>query len=166
MLAACWALDDWLTAFHVARCVSACSPMGWSSWNPYHAGVMGLDETTIRAQADAMVSSGMAAAGYSYINIDDFWANHSRAANGSMIPSHSFPSGMKNLADYVHSKGLRFGLYTDVGTTTCGGQPGAWGHECADAQTFADWGIVRRSSAEHFCIRCAASETKRGVVAL
>jgi len=116
------------------------SPMGWSSWNPYHAGVIGLDEKTIRAQADAMAQH-LSAFGYSYINIDDFWAEHSRAANGSMVPSKSFPSGMKNLADHVHSKGLLFGLYTDVGTATCGGQPGAWGHECADAQMFAEWGI-------------------------
>eukprot|EP01046_Picozoa_sp_COSAG06_P019059 COSAG06_NODE_1346_length_9780_cov_44.066729_3_plen_203_part_00 len=123
-----------LRAAAVAR-----SPMGWSSWNPYHAGVIGLDEKTIRAQADAMAQH-LSAFGYSYINIDDFWAEHSRAANGSMVPSKSFPSGMKNLADHVHSKGLLFGLYTDVGTATCGGQPGAWGHECADAQMFAEWG--------------------------
>ena len=115
--------------------------MGWSSWNPYHAGQMGLDEKGIRAQADAMVSSGMAAVGYSYINIDDLWANRSRGADGAILPSHAFPSGMKALATYVHSKGLKFGLYSDVGTKTCGGQPGSFGHECADAATLADWGV-------------------------
>ena len=124
----------------LSRCCCA-RRMGWSSWNPYHAGQMGLDEKGIRAQADAMVSSGMAAVGYAYINVDDLWANRSRGADGAILPSHAFPSGMKALATYVHSKGLKFGLYSDVGTKTCGGQPGSFGHECADAATFADWGV-------------------------
>ena len=132
--------------------------MGWSSWNPYHAGQMGLDEKGIRAQADAMVSSGMAAVGYSYINIDDLWANRSRGADGAILPSHAFPSGMKALATYVHSKGLKFGLYSDVGTKTCGGQPGSFGHECADAAHRTNLAICTPVSRG----ACAPNETRSG----
>ena len=75
-------------------------------------------------------------AGYTYINIDDFWSG-GRDANGTLVATSAFPSGMASLAAYVHSKGLKFGLYTDVGTKTCGGSPGSYGHECHDAMTFA-----------------------------
>jgi alpha-galactosidase len=89
-----------------------------------------------------MVSSGMAGAGYTYINIDDEWAELERSADGSLVAdTRKFPSGMKNLSDYIHGKGLKFGLYTDVGVKTCGGQPGSYGHECQDAQQFAAWGV-------------------------
>ena len=88
-----------------------------------------------------MVSSGLFAAGYHYINIDDLWAT-GRDQNGTIVASASrFPSGMAALATYLHSKGLSFGLYTDVGTKTCGGSPGSFGHECQDARTFAEWGV-------------------------
>jgi|EP01046_Picozoa_sp_COSAG06_P053969 alpha-galactosidase len=94
------------------------------------------------AQADAMVSSGMRDAGYVYINIDDLWAAKHRSANGSLVPDPAkFPSGFHALSAYIHGKGLKFGLYSDVGATTCGGQPGSFEHECADAQQFADWGV-------------------------
>ena len=102
-------------------------PMGWSSWNKFACNV---SEKLIREQADAMVASGMKDAGYQYINVDDCWQAKSRDADGNIQadPEH-FPSGIKALADYVHSKGLKFGLYSDAGSLTCFGRPGSAGHE-------------------------------------
>ncbi|RYE95235.1 MAG: glycoside hydrolase family 27 protein [Oxalobacteraceae bacterium] len=113
-------------------------PMGWNSWNKFACNV---SEQLIRQQADAMVSSGMKAAGYTYIVIDDCWQK-SRDADGNIQPDpERFPSGMKALADYVHSKGLKFGLYSDAGALTCGGRPGSAGHEFQDARQYAKWGV-------------------------
>jgi alpha-galactosidase len=114
-------------------------PMGWNDWNHYGCSI---SDSLIRQQADAMVNSGMQAAGYQYVNIDDCWASKSRTSNGSIVPDSSkFPNGMASLASYVHSKGLKLGLYTDAGTATCAGYPGMYGHEQQDANTFASWGI-------------------------
>jgi alpha-galactosidase len=89
-----------------------------------------------------MVSSGMQAAGYQYINIDDMWQASSRDSSGNIAPSASkFPNGMKALADYVHGKGLKLGLYSDRGTKTCAGLPGSYSYETKDAQTYASWGV-------------------------
>jgi len=113
-------------------------PMGWNSWNYFGCNV---SESMIRAQADAMVSSGMKDAGYQYIVIDDCWQT-SRDANGYIIADPTrFPSGMKALADYVHSKGLKFGLYSCAGTLTCAGRPGSKGYEYKDAEKYAEWGV-------------------------
>lgn len=113
-------------------------PMGWNSWNKFACNV---DEKLIRETADAMVSSGMKAAGYSYINIDDCWHGE-RDSLGFIHPDGKrFPSGMKALADYVHSKGLKLGLYSDAGSQTCGGRPGSRGFEFQDALTYAAWGV-------------------------
>ncbi len=113
-------------------------PMGWNSWNKFQCGV---NEKIIREIADAMVSSGMRAAGYEYINIDDCWQGY-RDSLGFIHPdSVKFPSGMKALADYVHSKGLKLGLYSDAGNKTCAGYPASRGHEYQDAITYAKWGI-------------------------
>lgn len=118
--------------------LSVTPPMGWNSWNIYGCNV---DEDKIKQAADAAVSSGMKAAGYTYIVIDDCWQT-SRAADGTIIADPvKFPSGMAALATYVHSKGLKFGLYTDAGYTTCAGRPGMYGHEAQDAATFAAWGV-------------------------
>jgi alpha-galactosidase len=112
--------------------------MGWNSWNKFGCNI---DEKLIRETADAMVSLGLKDAGYGYVNIDDCW-HGTRDENGSIRPDAGrFPSGMKALADYVHGKGLRLGLYSDVGATTCGGRPGSRGHEYQDAITYAGWGI-------------------------
>ncbi len=111
-------------------------PMGWNSWNLF-AGK--IDDQTVRAIADAMVSSGMRDAGYIYVNIDDTWEGV-RDANGNLQPNHKFPD-MKALADYVHSKGLKLGIYSSPGPRTCAGYPGSYGHEEQDAKTFASWGI-------------------------
>jgi alpha-galactosidase len=111
--------------------------MGWNSWNKFACNV---NEQVVRATADAMVSSGMRDAGYQYVVIDDCW-HGPRDANGFItVDTQKFPSGIKALADYVHSKGLKFGIYSDAGRLTCGGRPGSQGHEYQDALTYARWG--------------------------
>ena len=114
-------------------------PMGWNSWPGYGCGVT---ESVVKAAADAMASDGLAGAGYKYVNIDDCWQDTARDAQGKLQSNPTrFPSGIKALADYVHAKGLKLGIYEDAGTSTCGGYPGSLGHETTDAQTFADWGV-------------------------
>jgi len=113
-------------------------PMGWNSWNKFACNV---NEKLIRETADAMVSTGMQAAGYTYVNIDDCW-HGARDSLGFIHPdSARFPSGMKALADYIHAKGLKVGIYSDAGDKTCGGHPGSRGHEYQDAVMYAKWGI-------------------------
>lgn len=113
-------------------------PMGWNSWNKFACNV---DENMIKQMADAMVSTGMKDAGYTYINIDDCW-HGDRDSLGFIHPdAKRFPSGMKALADYVHAKGLKLGIYSDAGSQTCGGRPGSRGFEAQDAMTYAQWGI-------------------------
>jgi alpha-galactosidase len=114
-------------------------PMGWNSWNKFGCGV---SDTLVRQTADAMVSSGMAAAGYQYVNIDDCWSVTTRDANGNLQPDPTkFSNGIKAVADYLHSKGLKLGIYGDRGTTTCANYPGSYGHETQDANTWASWGV-------------------------
>jgi alpha-galactosidase len=113
-------------------------PMGWNSWNKFGCNV---SEDLIRQMADAMVASGMKDAGYQYVVIDDCW-QVSRDPDGNIVPDpQRFPSGMKALADYVHSKGLKFGLYSDAGTGTCQKRPGSRGYEFQDARQYAAWGV-------------------------
>jgi len=112
--------------------------MGWNSWNHFACDV---NEQTIRETADAMVSSGMRDAGYRYVVIDDCWQVSRDAAGTLVADPQRFPHGIKALADYVHAKGLEFGIYTDAGTNTCQGRPGTLGHEVQDARTFAAWGV-------------------------
>ncbi|KAK1404242.1 Alpha-galactosidase [Heracleum sosnowskyi] len=114
--------------------------MGWNSWNHFQCNI---DEQMIRQTADAMASTGLAALGYDYINLDDCWGELNRDSQGNMVPHKTkFPSGIKALADYVHSKGLKLGIYSDAGTQTCSRtMPGSLGFEEQDAKTFASWGI-------------------------
>lgn len=113
-------------------------PMGWNSWNKFGCDV---SEKLIKEMTDAVVSSGMQAAGYQFVNIDDCW-QVDRDPQGNIIADPArFPSGMKALADYVHGKGLKLGLYTDAGTLTCAKRPGSLNHEVQDAKTYAGWGI-------------------------
>jgi alpha-galactosidase len=113
-------------------------PMGWNSWNKFACNV---SEQLIREAADALVKSGMRDAGYQYIVIDDCW-QVDRDGQGNIIPDPTrFPGGMKALADYVHSKGLKFGLYSDAGTLTCQKRPGGRGYEFQDARQYAAWGV-------------------------
>ena len=111
-------------------------PMGWNSWNHF-AGK--IDDKTVREMADAMVTSGMRDAGYIYVNIDDTWEGD-RDANGIIHTNNKFPD-MKALADYVHSKGLKLGIYSSPGPNTCAGYEGSYAHEEQDAKTYAAWGI-------------------------
>ncbi len=111
-------------------------PMGWNSWNKFRGLV---DDGAVRGMADAMASNGMKDAGYQYINIDDTWEG-SRDASGNITTNKKFPD-MKALADYVHSKGLKIGIYSSPGPNTCAGYEGSYGHEEQDARTYAAWGI-------------------------
>jgi alpha-galactosidase len=111
-------------------------PMGWNSWNKFAERV---DDVTVRTMADAMVTSGMRDAGYIYINIDDTWEG-ARDAQGNITGNAKFPN-MKGLADYVHSKGLKIGIYSSPGPQTCAGYEGSYGHEAQDAKTYAAWGF-------------------------
>ena len=113
-------------------------PMGWNSWNKFAKNV---NEELIRETADAMATNRMKAAGYQYVNIDDCWQGE-RDRNGNIQPDPArFPSGIKALADYVHSRGLKLGIYSDAGARTCGGRPGSRGHEYQDARSYAEWGV-------------------------
>ena len=111
-------------------------PMGWNSWNKFAGRV---DDATVRGIADAMASNGMKEAGYVYVNIDDTWEG-GRDAQGNILTNKKFPD-MKALADYVHKKGLKLGIYSSPGPNTCAGYEGSYGHEEQDARTYAAWGI-------------------------
>jgi alpha-galactosidase len=111
-------------------------PMGWNSWNLFAGRI---DDKTVREMADAMVSSGLREAGYIYLNIDDTWEGD-RDASGVIHSNNKFPD-MKALADYVHSKGLKFGIYSGPGPYTCAGYEGSYAHEAQDAKTYAEWGV-------------------------
>jgi alpha-galactosidase len=113
--------------------------MGWNSWNTF--GVT-INEDMIKEMADIIVSSGMKYAGYEYIIVDDGWEALNRDSSGNLVPDpKKFPNGMKALADYVHSKGLKFGIHNCAGNTTCNGFPGGRGHEYQDARLYASWGV-------------------------
>jgi len=130
--------DNYVQDYTKYQGLALTPPMGWNSWNKFACNV---DENMIKQMADAMVSNGMKEAGYTYINIDDCW-HGDRDAKGFIHPDATrFPSGMKALADYVHSKGLKLGIYSDAGSQTCGGRPGSRGYEFQDALTYAEWGI-------------------------
>ncbi|TDC25658.1 NPCBM/NEW2 domain-containing protein [Kribbella albertanoniae] len=114
-------------------------PMGWNSWNTF---ACDINEALIRDTADAMVSSGMAAAGYEYVNIDDCWMAPQRDGSGRLQADPvRFPSGIKAIADYVHARGLKLGIYSSAGSHTCQGLPASLGHETVDAQSWASWGV-------------------------
>ena len=112
--------------------------MGWNSWNKFQGNI---SEEVIKGIADAMVEEGLLEAGYTYLNIDDCWHGKRDADGFIQVDAKKFPSGMKALADYVHSKGLKMGIYSDAGTETCGGYPGSLGHEYQDAIQYSRWGI-------------------------
>ncbi len=119
--------------------LAAKPPLGWNTWNTFsHA----INEDLIKESADAMISTGLKDAGYEYIVIDDCWSLRERDEHGRMVPDpEKFPNGIKAVADYVHSKGLKFGIYSCAGTHTCAGFPGSYDYEYIDAETFAEWGV-------------------------
>ena len=150
-------------------------PMGWNSWNFF---AQDINEKRIKAIADAMVSSGMRDAGYTYLVLDDAWMAAERDANGALqADSDKFPKGMKEIGDYLHSKGLKFGIYQDRAHLTCQGLPGSFGHERIDMETFASWGVDyvkmdscfgryngRLSSEDYMIFRMFLEQTGRPVV--
>jgi alpha-galactosidase len=152
--------------------VALTPPMGWNSWNKFACNV---SEDMIKSMVDAMVTSGMKDAGYQYVVIDDCW-QVSRDENGFIVADpQRFPSGMKALADYVHSKGLKFGLYSDAGKKTCAGRPGSQGHEFQDALQYARWGVdylkydwcntdTRNAQEAYSTMRDALAATHRPIV--
>jgi alpha-galactosidase len=147
LLALVTVIGSWVAAAPAASALEnglAQTPaMGFNNWNSTHCRAE-FNEQMVRGIADLFVTKGLKDAGYSYVNIDDCWAEPSRDAGGNLVPNRTrFPNGIKAVADYVHGKGLKFGLYTSAGTATCDGQgfPGAIGHEQQDANTFASWGV-------------------------
>ena len=122
----------------VSRGLALTPPMGWNTWNKFACNV---SDELVRGMADAMVKSGMKDAGYQYIVIDDCW-QVSRDAQGNIVAdAQHFPNGIKAVADYVHSLGLKFGIYSDAGAKTCQGRPAGLGHEYQDARTYASWDV-------------------------
>ena len=114
-------------------------PMGWNSWNTFGENI---NEQLIFETADKMVESGLKDSGYDYLVIDDCWSLRERDKNGKLVADpEKFPHGMRAVADYVHSKGLKFGMYSCAGNLTCAGYPGSFEHEFTDAKTFAEWGV-------------------------
>lgn len=114
-------------------------PMGWNSWNTFSSNI---SEDLVKEVADTMVANGMRDAGYTYLVLDDTWSLRERDADGFLVPDPAkFPSGMKALADYVHARGFKLGIYSCAGAKTCAGYPGSQGHEYQDARTWAAWGI-------------------------
>lgn len=113
--------------------------MGWNSWNKFGTGI---NEQMVKEMADALISTGLKDAGYNHILLDDGWMDMERDAQGNLVPHpEKFPNGIKVVADYVHSKGLKFGVYNCAGSKTCAGYPGSLGHEYQDALKYAEWGI-------------------------
>jgi len=133
---ACFTATPQTSAAQQISPVAQTPPMGWNSWNYFFGKVTDKD---IRDSADQIVSTGMKDAGYIYVNIDDTWEGK-RDATGVLHTNEKFPD-MKALADYVHSKGLKIGIYSGPGTKTCAGYPASLGHEEQDAQLYASWGI-------------------------
>lgn len=114
-------------------------PMGWNSWNTF---AENINEKVVMETADFIVESGLKDCGYEYVIIDDCWSLRERNEKGELVPDpEKFPNGIKYVSDYVHSKGLKFGMYSCVGTLTCAGFPGSLDHEFIDAKSFAEWGV-------------------------
>ncbi|WP_432977887.1 NPCBM/NEW2 domain-containing protein [Dactylosporangium sp. CA-233914] len=145
-LAVCAAVPLVVTAVSPAAAAATPQPgpltapvMGWNSWNRFGCDI---DENLIKATADAMVSTGLRDSGYTYVDIDDCWMAGTRDAQGRLQPDPvRFPGGIAALADYVHARGLKLGIYSSAGTATCQGLPASLDHEVTDAQTWASWGV-------------------------
>jgi alpha-galactosidase len=152
--------------------LAATPPMGWNSWNKFQCHV---SEDLVKSVADALVTSGMKDAGYTYVVIDDCWQVSRDESGNILADAKLFPSGIKALADYVHAKGLKFGIYSDAGTQTCGGRPASQGHEFQDARSYASWGVdylkydwcntgTRNAEEAYATMNAALLETGRPIV--
>ncbi|MET8132947.1 alpha-galactosidase [Streptomyces sp. NPDC005251] len=136
---AAWVLGAAPQADALPNGLALTPPMGWNSWNKFGCNVT---EQKVESVADYLVSSGLAAAGYTYVDIDDCWMAGSRDSAGRLVPDPvKFPDGISGTAAYVHGKGLKLGIYESAGTKTCAGYPGSLGHEQTDANSFASWGV-------------------------
>lgn len=132
-------MERMISAMNKKTLLGLVPPMGWNSWNTF---TWDINEQLIRDVADRFVAEGYKEAGYEYIVIDDCWSLKERDTEGRLVPDpEKFPSGMKALADYIHEKGLKFGMYSCVGTHTCAGYPGSFEHEFQDAEQLAEWGV-------------------------
>ena len=130
--------DEKTVTFEIGDTLALTPPMGWMSWNKFGPNI---SEELVKETADALVASGLRDVGYCYLVIDDHWHGE-RDDKGYIHPDpEKFPHGMKALADYVHARGLKLGIYSDAGTRTCGGEPGGYGYEEKDAETYAEWGV-------------------------
>jgi alpha-galactosidase len=119
--------------------LSKTPPMGWNTWNTFAGDI---SESLIKETTDAMIEYGLRDAGYQYVVIDDCWSEKQRGTGGELLPDAAkFPSGMKNLGEYIHDRSMKFGMYSCVGIRTCADFPGSLGHEYLDADTFASWGV-------------------------
>jgi alpha-galactosidase len=154
------------------RGLAGTPPMGWNSWNKFGCNV---SESMIRQMADAMAKSGMKNAGYQYVVIDDCWQVERDKSGNIVADAERFPGGIKALADYVHSLGLKFGIYSDAGSKTCAKRPGSLGHEYQDALQYAGWGVdylkydwcnttTQDAQAAYALIRNALNSTGRAIV--
>ena len=133
------AVDTGVSSVQSYNGLALTPPMGWNDWYQYGCGVT---QAEVLANAKALVSSGLAALGYDYVNLDDCWMAQQRAANGQLQADPTrFPNGIPWLAAQLHAMGLKLGLYESFGNTTCQGRPGSYGHYQQDAQTFASWGV-------------------------
>jgi alpha-galactosidase len=161
-----------LSAQDPSKGLASTPPMGWNSWNKFGCNV---NEEMIRKMADAMVSSGMKDAGYQYVVIDDCWQVERDASGNIVADVKHFPAGIKALADYVHSRGLKFGIYSDAGSMTCAKRAGSLGHEYQDALQYAAWGVdylkydwcnttTQDAQAAYALIRNALNATGRPIV--
>lgn len=141
-------------------------PLGWNTWNTFEANI---SEQLIIESVDAMLESGLKDTGYEYVVIDDMWSLKQRDKNGRLVPDpQKFPHGMKYIADYIHSKGLKFGMYSCAGYATCAGYPGSYEYEWIDAQTFAEWEVdfLKYDFCFHNCNESADVLYKRMGIAL
>lgn len=121
------------------KAMCAVPPMGWNSWNTF---TEKINETLVKETVDAMKERGLLEAGYEYVVIDDCWSLKERDREGKLAADpEKFPGGIKALADYIHEKGFKFGMYSCCGTRTCADYPGSFEHEFEDARQFADWGV-------------------------
>ncbi len=139
-------------------------PLGWNSWNAFGADVRSAD---IRAAADAIVTTGMRAAGYQYVIIDDGWMAPARDADGNLrADPDRFPEGIAALAAYVHARGLKLGIYESPGLSTCQGLPGSYGHEARDAAAFAAWGVdyLKYDACGYLGLRAPATDARGWLV--
>src|SRR5260370_9977537 len=156
----------------VSKNLALTPPMGWNTWNKFACNV---SEELVRGMADAMVDSGMKEGGYQSVVIDDCWQVSCDAKANIVADPQRFPSGIKALADYVHSLGLKFGIYSDAGAKTCAGRPGGLGHEYQDALQYAAWGVdylkydwcnttTQDAKASYANIRAALDASGRAIV--